>query len=206
MSESEGFGDRSTLRDRENTARGEDIQFINNHSTVVERSILEENSLEEEGGDLGVYRFTGRYILIQTDTSLDDDKGSSLAFGHILAGDNQMSHKILRVSLIVIFLNKLVDAELFEYRMLSAKHDKGVSDFLLEDYNESEETDIDEATEDGREHIHIESSDDDPEDEEGQNTKDDISCHSAAYHTIDDKHKVGTDNNVNDIYEPYFEE
>ncbi len=97
----------------------------------------------------------------------------------------------------------LVEAETSEEGVACAEHDEEGANFLLKDDDKGEEADIDEAAHDGGEHAHIEGTYDEPEDEEGQDAHDDAGRHSATYKFVNEVHKVGTYEDIDNVYKSY---
>ena len=60
-----------------------DVAVADNHSTIVEGGVLEEDVFDELLTDTGIDAFTRVDHIVQRHIALDDDEGSHLAFTHI---------------------------------------------------------------------------------------------------------------------------
>ena len=85
MAQSKLLGDVEIVADGQDAAGGEDAVLADNHSSVVERRVLEEDVLDEPLVDVRIDGLASADDIGQRGIALDDDECSHLALRHLHA-------------------------------------------------------------------------------------------------------------------------
>ena len=92
MAQPHGFRDVHAVRHGQQATGSGNALLSDNHSSIVQRTVLEEDVLDEQLVDVGIDRLARFDDFAQLVALLNHDEGSLLAFGHIHAGHDDGHH------------------------------------------------------------------------------------------------------------------
>ena len=88
VAQTEFLGDVETMGYRQNTSRSLDALTRDNHGTIVQWGVLEEDVLDETLVDVGVDFVACVCYVVERCGALNNDKGTHFSFAHVHAGKN----------------------------------------------------------------------------------------------------------------------
>ena len=191
-----GFG-HGALRYGEDALCSHDAVALDHHGAVVQRGVLEEDVFEQRGGDLRVDGDAALGDQAQVAAQSDDDQCPDLCRSHFAAG----RHDRHDVRLHGILARGEDAGDEVELLLPHADHLEESSQLGLEDDDQGDGADRNQLAEDGREQLHVQGPDDDPEQIYGDDSRKDVGGVGAFGHAVDPVHDRSHQDDVYEIDE-----
>ena len=177
MSESKFFGDVEVVTDRQDAGCCGYPAFCHNHGTVVKRTVLEEDVLDESLGYLAIDLFSGTDELAQGKVVLQHDERSDPLLAHVHACHHDREDGFAFISELAGLL-VLVQTEEAEETMglfSGSKIVEEATDVFLEEDDDGKDAYTHQLVEDSAKQFHLQHlADNDPAADEKQYTIEDV--------------------------------
>src|SRR5690554_3359863 len=147
------LGNVRVLGDGENAAGGLDLLPYHDHGAIVQRTVLEENILNQPGGDIGIDDLTALLIQAELKIALNDDQCPDLGFRHVHAGQYDRGD-VRDVFLLLVDRHKEFRDELPS--LLRAERHQESPDLILKEDHQQYQSDIHKLIEDRAQKHHVE--------------------------------------------------
>ena len=158
----------AVVRNGEDAGSRSDAIIVDNHGTIVEWGVLEENVLDELGIDIGIDGFTRIFNVNQRHLLPDDDESSNEVLAHVVASTNN-----LHDGWIFLLTFHVLPRKEFQERIepvVGTQGEEKSTDIFLKQDDKCQHTHADEFVEDAAEEFHLQHlRNDNPHDDEHQN-------------------------------------
>ena len=158
-----------------------DAVVTDDHGTVVQRAVLEENVLNQRTGDVGVDHNPSRYDVVQVVFSREQDECALLDFRHVDTGFGDGVDVEINIA---PHPQKLEFSGQFAFLGLGAYGEQETSYLRLEYDDECDEAHANKGSKDGGEHFHLQGLDQLPDEEDGHNANEDAHGRGAFQQTV----------------------
>lgn len=206
MAKPELLGDIEVMADGQDARSCCYSAFGDNHGTVVQGAVLEEDILDESLCYLSINLFTSSHELAKREVVLKHDEGSDVLLAHIHAshhdGEDCLS-LIAELSDILVF----VEPEETEETMSTVAGSYVVEEatyVLLEENDDGKGTDAHKLVEDASQELHLHHlADDNPEADKEQNAIEDIDGARLLHQLVAIEEHYRYKENIHEVFEAY---
>ena len=194
MPRAEVAADVAVLRQRQDASRRRDSFVSNDHRTVVQRCLCEEDIAQQLGGDLRINHRAGLLILHQRGIPLEHNQHARALFGHCLTGGNRLGDHAVDFPLLLLHRDHLTQG-------LASDFFQHTPQLRLEHNDQRDQTDFQDLVEQVIHQIHIEQLGHDRQRQDDHDTLSDTRCARGLDHCDDAVDNKRNHQNINDVHD-----
>ena len=204
MAQAQFLGDVQVMGHGQDTARSLDALLADDHCSIVQGTILEEDVLDEALIDVGIDDVTRAHHIIQRHVMLNDNEGAHLLPAHADAGHHD-GHDVLVGDVSLLVARKEID-ELLDVPVRTQRQQE-TAYLLLEEDDESQHTHADQLVEDGAQELHLQHlRHHQPDEDEHQDADEHIEGAGGLHQLVRVVQQQGHQQNVYEIFYTECEE
>ena len=197
VTQSHRFGNLVVVRYRQDAGRGGNAVVGNDEGAVVQRTVLEEDVLDEPRVHVGIDGVAGVLVVVERYPLFDDDEGARLGLGHVHAGIDDR-YDVGLFALLLVFEEEVEEEP---PSLVGAQLHEKPFDFVLKQNDENEQTHAHELVHDGADEPHVEYLfDHDPHPHEGQHPGKDAYRARLLHHLVEGVEQQGHDEYVDNVF------
>ena len=206
VAQTQFLGDVEAVRDGQDATCSTDALVGNDHRSVVQGRVLEEDVLDELLTDVGVDVLASCHNVVQRCGTLNNDEGAYLLLAHRHTRHHDGHDGRLQLLAALVLVIVVEDAPQGLHALVSAQVVEELADVLLEEDNQSDNTYRDHFVQDAAQQSHLQHlRHHEPQHDEDHDAHEHRQRPRLLHESVDVVHHGGDQHDVDDILQSEFE-